>query len=62
MSKKHFIKLAEALKFEKPFVADPEGAQLQWNRCVLAVAKTAETFNPLFDYNRFIKACGGLFE
>ena len=61
MSKKHFIKIAEALKFERPCTVDSRQAQIQWNSCVLAIAKTAENFNPLFDYNRFVAACGGLF-
>jgi hypothetical protein len=61
MTKKHFKALAEALRETRPdLVIAPLEYKIQWNSDVRAVANACRTFNPLFDYGKFINACGGL--
>ncbi len=64
VSRKHFKVLADALKEQQP-MHDPSHAAAvtalqikQWERDVHAVAKALNTFNPRFDYSRFVEACG----
>ena len=63
MSKKHFKKLAEALKFSKPTRSPRDsktarlGAYLAWVGCVNAVADACASDNPRFDRGRFYAAC-----
>ena len=57
MTRKHFEALAHAL--EK---ARPEGTWLEsrvWEECVHSIANVCESANPLFDRERFVKACEG---
>ncbi len=57
MTKKHFEALAAALR-ENRFLPDNEAANVQWERCVEAVAAVGADFNPRFDRARFLAACG----
>lgn len=71
MSKKHFIKLAAALKASKPLPVDRTQTDLlpdaeyvsltsltQWRIDVRAVADVCASFNGNFDRVRFLSACG----
>lgn len=57
MTRKHYEKLAQALNNTKPL---PEwGAEMdQWRTTVVAICEDMGTFNPNFDKERFLKACG----
>ena len=57
VSKKHFEALAAALK-ESRFLPGNEAADVQWERCVEAVAAVGADFDPNFDRKRFLAACG----
>jgi len=60
MSKKHFNALALALASRRPEVGDDHYAArfTQWALDVREVACVCQAQNPLFDYARFIEACG----
>ena len=63
MSRKDYVKLAEALSRTRPRLdtrkADTVGpARLQWVWTVVGIADTLQTDNTRFDRGRFYKACG----
>lgn len=58
MSKKHFIKLAEALKQTRPERIGLENKWHQWCLMVRAVADVCASTNERFDRGRFLAACG----
>jgi hypothetical protein len=62
MSKKHFVALAQALKFERPAATGNEthdrAARQSWRACVKAVADVSQRANVAFDRDRFYTACG----
>jgi len=59
MTRKHFQRLAEALKAIKPEVNTDNRDNYQlWYRAVLAIACVCQQDNPLFDPDKFITACG----
>lgn len=70
MSKKHFIKLADALKWIRPNDRKITGLKYReqllkekmWNDSVVAVADVCKSVNGLFQREKFYTACGGLFE
>jgi hypothetical protein len=61
MTDKHFKVLAAALHEERPGEHWDLNKHVQWDLDVKAIARVCSQFNPSFDYNRFIEACGGLF-
>jgi hypothetical protein len=67
MSKKHFIALAVELRDSRPFEEDDEDERIvwirrmQWNHDVKGVARACRVSHVNFDYDKFIKACGGLY-
>lgn len=56
MSRKHFIAIAAAIKALRQG-ADPEHLY-PIDRVAEALADTFENFNPVFDRERFLTACG----
>src|SRR5262245_55586157 len=57
MTKKHFIKLAAALKGAAP-VPENSDPITAWRMTVNAVADVCASTNELFDRERFLVACG----
>jgi hypothetical protein len=62
MTKKHFEYMANALRCARPGENWDANKKVQWDLCVRAVADTCKHFNGAFDRERFLKACGGLFD
>jgi hypothetical protein len=62
MTKKHFQQLAEALSVERPGIHWDANKKVQWELDVKAIVRACRSSNPRFDAQRFITACGGLFE
>lgn len=63
MSKKHFVSLAQAMKFTRPeFGKLTSERPRQWNSDVESLANVCALYNERFNYQEFYKACGGLFE
>lgn len=58
MQKRHFEALALQLKYERP-PSQSAAKSYQWEKDVKAVARAC--FNSKFNKDRFIEACGGLF-
>jgi hypothetical protein len=58
MSRKHFQRLAEALKSEKPAANWCANKHAQWQLDVKAIANVCSSFNPNFKRERFLTACG----
>jgi hypothetical protein len=61
VTRKHFIALASELKYRKPHTVPPmrwTDAIGGWQAACEAVANAAGRFNPAFDRERFLKACG----
>lgn len=56
MSRKHFVRLAAELRFERP---EAEQAELMalWQRLVNGVADACAAANSHFDRARFLEAC-----
>jgi hypothetical protein len=57
MTKKHFKELALNLHFLKPDDSS-RPKFLQWELDVLGVASACKRFNPKFDNEKFLAACG----
>jgi len=55
MSKKHFKEFAETLKHARP---DHPEALKTWKRITEDIARDCRQFNPRFDRERFLDACG----
>src|ERR1700730_9038679 len=69
MSKKHFISLAQAFKYNRPNLPLGTYGKLrlserckQWNWDVESVASVCVSHNGMFNRSRFITACGGLID
>jgi hypothetical protein len=64
MTARHFEALAAELKRQDPRPYDPaklewsSGAYREWATLVLGIADVCRTFNPSFDRQRFLRACG----
>lgn len=58
MTKQHFIALAAALRSEKPGDNWSPNKCVQWELDTLAIASVLASFNPRFNRERFLKACG----
>lgn len=62
MSKKHYTKIAEAMRSIKPPVAsfnDSLSDQYQvWYKAVMSLAIVCKEDNPRFNPDQFIQACG----
>jgi hypothetical protein len=58
MSRKHFRALADALKAEKPGDNWNPNKRVQWELDVKAIANTCAQFNPNFQRDTFLAACG----
>ena len=56
MTRKHFLELADNLRFVQP-IDNPERLA-QWAEDVRAVADACGTFNGQFDRSKFYRACG----
>ena len=61
MTRKHFKAIAEAFKYGRPAPHWDANKRTQWSMDVRAMADVCRTFNSGFDRDRFIEACGGLF-
>lgn len=61
MTRKHFSALAKQLKHNRPMEHWDANKRLQWTMDAKGVAFVCSTFNPLFDQDKFLEACGGLF-
>lgn len=59
MSRKDYIRLANALKSATPLASDGASAMQTWHRTVLAISATLSAENPRFDSARFVNACEG---
>ena len=57
MTQKHFVALAEALQTSEPDHAS-QACRAQWAQDCMMVARVCAAFNPRFDRDRFLKACG----
>lgn len=57
MSRKHFETLAAVLRETNPALRG-HGDQHQWGNDVAAVMEVCKDFNPQFDHQRFLAACG----
>jgi hypothetical protein len=62
MTKKHFISLAAMFKAERPQPHWDGNKLTVWNALVVGTADVCRQTNPRFDRERFITACGGLFD
>ena len=61
MTKKDYIKLAQALKDSKPTAADEPNTYFMrqtWNYTVHKIVQVLADDNPRFDATRFYAACG----
>lgn len=61
MTRKDYIKLAGALKAERPGENWDANKRVQWDQDVKAIARVLESDNKLFKTDVFTAACGGLF-
>lgn len=59
MTKKDYLRLAQALKDSKPINSrDLPVAMIAWENSVLTITLTLANDNPRFDRKRFLNACG----
>lgn len=62
MTRKHYVKLAESLRFARPDRGEespaPNPHAAQWQADVRAVADVLAADNGRFDRGRFYRACG----
>ena len=62
MSRKHYVALADALRSERQYIDDTDGARSprlsQWSRDVKAIADVLAADNGRFDRGRFYRAAG----
>lgn len=58
MSRRHFTALAKAMLASKPHPSSDPLTLVQWRRDVSAVARVCASFNPAFDGELFLAACG----
>ena len=61
MTRQHFKALAEALKYNRPADNWDANKKAQWDLDCKAIASACARFNGGFKRDRFIDACGGLF-
>lgn len=61
MTRKDYVKLAGALKAERPGLNWDANKRVQWDLDVKAVARVLASANDRFDHDVFIAACGGMF-
>jgi hypothetical protein len=62
MTRKDYVKLAGALKAERPGENWDANKRVQWDQDVKAIVCVLLSDNPRFDQNKFVAACGGFFE
>jgi hypothetical protein len=60
MSRKHYVAMAESLRFARPEGETPTDFKYlqQWTRDVIAIADVFAADNGRFDRNRFYRAAG----
>ena len=58
MSRRNYVKFAEAMKFHKPIKGSPgfDGRLYQWRLDVSVMADVFYADNPRFDRDRFLRA------
>lgn len=66
MTRKHFKKIADALSAIRPLDTWPadeaDSLRNQWNQDVYAMAAVCRSFNGQFNKDRFLEACGGIYD
>ncbi len=62
MTRKDYVRLAEVFKDNRPEEHWDANKRVQWNLLVNGMAKALNADNHAFKPERFVDACGGLFD